>query len=361
MQRYPAALLALVPALLLAPSTSSAQKKPTIPTKPGTKGQGQMVGGDGQFGTVYSLKNGFNFAILSARYTVEAFSAYSPVTPTTDQKLLVLDFAIKNAKPADNFLDDGGLFTLVDSKGQLYTSFSVALKSLGSKPYNGTLRPGQGLGQGELKDPFQAAFAVPGNARIVKIMVNQGRLNTADTVLRYYVAGATREEAGAAGDPKNVVAGLPENVRDPSGKDGAIALDEGKGTQGVDLPSGTFRLRIEGLAYSTDADLGELPEGKRFAVLTVVAKQVTDKDNSFFELSGGDTPIYQVTTADGDRIQPTAFRKASSNEDADHEFKPGDEYRFRVLFTVPADGAIKKLVVGAGQSRKWAMDPATIK
>jgi hypothetical protein len=42
-----------------------------------TKGQAQTAGGIGQFGAIYSLKGGFNFAILSAKYTLEPFTAYS--------------------------------------------------------------------------------------------------------------------------------------------------------------------------------------------------------------------------------------------------------------------------------------------
>src|SRR3569833_3811994 len=41
------------------------------------KGQGQLAGGTGQFGTIYSLNNGFNYEILSAAYSLEPIPAYS--------------------------------------------------------------------------------------------------------------------------------------------------------------------------------------------------------------------------------------------------------------------------------------------
>ena len=41
-----------------------------------TKGQGQLVGANGQFGVVYTLDNNFNFEILSAKYTMDPLIAY---------------------------------------------------------------------------------------------------------------------------------------------------------------------------------------------------------------------------------------------------------------------------------------------
>jgi hypothetical protein len=58
---------------------------------------------------------------------------------------------------------------------------------------------------------------------------------------------------------------------------------------------------------------------------------------------------------------PTAYRKANRDESAEHEFKRGDEYTFRIIFTLPADAKAKKLVLGAGGSRKWAYDVAGVK
>src|SRR5436309_5337400 len=81
--------------------------KPT-PARPApvpVKGQGQLAGGNGQFGTVMSLDNGFNFEILSARYTLEPFVGSAPLTAGTDQKLLILEIAIKNARKDDNWFN----------------------------------------------------------------------------------------------------------------------------------------------------------------------------------------------------------------------------------------------------------------
>src|SRR5690242_5135186 len=84
---YSSILLAVCASVALAAPKKAAKpaRKPVAkpPASHQVKGQKQIVGGDGQFGVVYSLKNGVNLEILSARYTLEPFVAYSPVTAET--------------------------------------------------------------------------------------------------------------------------------------------------------------------------------------------------------------------------------------------------------------------------------------
>src|SRR5438309_12007125 len=88
------------------------QKKPTKPPqKNETKGQGQLAGGNGQFGVIYTLQDKLNFEILSAKYTLEPFNSYDLTVVDVDQKLLVLDIAVKNATPNDYFVNNDGMFT----------------------------------------------------------------------------------------------------------------------------------------------------------------------------------------------------------------------------------------------------------
>jgi hypothetical protein len=334
------------------------------PAKNEVKGQGQLEGFKCQFKTVYSLQHGFNFAILSGCYTIEPFISYDTPTAGTNEKLVVLDIAIKNAKPEDNWFPTDDLFTLVDDKGQLYPYKSFALVSKGYDAPDLNLRPGQGLGQPEQKDPLRFAFVVPAKARIVKIMVNHGRVGKQnEKALRYYVAGATKAEAGEDGDPMNVIASLPEVVKDPSDHSGAVALDEGKGAPGVYLPSGCFYLRLDGFAYSTEPLLDGNPpeEGKRFAVATVTVKNIANKPVSMFEALGGDAPLYEISDSDGETEKPTAFRKATRDESPECEFKQGSEYKFRILFTLPKEAVAKKLVLGTIDARKWVFDVSTVK
>jgi len=349
-----------------AASAAPPAKKPAAkPAPPNTvKGQGQIAGSAGRFGTVYSLKNGFNFEVISAKYSIEPYNAYNQLVAGTDEKLFILEFAIKNATKMDQFFSTDGLFTAVDQGGQLYPDSSLHLKSKGAADPAITLRPGQGAGQPALNDTLRVAWIVPAKSRIVKVMVNNGRLGTSEEAIRYFLAGATKAEAGEAGDPKNVVAPLPEEVRDPADPSGASALPEGKGKAGVFVPSRQFHLRLDGFTYTGDALMGEgtPAEGKRFAVATITAKSMVNGDTSIFDVIGGDTPLYEITDSQGEQHKPVAYYKAMRNEDADKAFKLGDEYQLRVIFEVPKDAAARKLILGAaGGGRKWAYDVSSIK
>jgi hypothetical protein len=357
-----APMLCLTLAALAAPALAQQKAKaPAAKPAPNTvKGQGQLVGGSAQFGTVYSLQNGFNFEILSARYTLEPFVAYETQIAGTDQKLLVADIAIKNTEKGDNFWNMDSLFTLVDDKGELYPGGALALQSKAADSASATLRPGQGLGQPALNDPLRVAWVVPAKARIVKIMVNRGRAGQNEQVVRYFVAGATKAEAGEEGNPKNVIAPLPAEAA--ADKTGAVAAEVGKGTAGTYLPSGYFGLRLDSFAFTTEALGGNAPdEGKKYAVATVTVKNLTEKTLSMFDVEGGDSPLYELTDSEGERAKPVAYRKAKRDEDAEHEFKKGDEYTFRVVFVVPKDVTAKTLVLGTGGARKWSYDVSATK
>lgn len=368
MQRTLALSLVTAAALTAVLTPARAQKPkskvaahPTVQNQ--TKGQGQLAGGNGQFGVVYSLKSGFNFEVLGARYSLEPYEAYTGLTAGTDEKILILDLAIKNTNREHNFFNPDSLFTLVDTKGELIQGGSLRLLSKAADSGSATLRPGQGLGQPELKDPLQIAFTVPAKSRIVKIMVNQPRLNRNEQVFRYYIAGATKEEAGEPGDPKNVIQPVMEADRDPSDKSGAVAMEEGKITVGTYVPSGYFAIRLESFAFTNMNVMGEDPveEGKQLAIATVTVKSEWPKDISMFDAEGGDQPLYELTDADGERYKPIGYRKAKRNEDPEHDFKKGDEYTFRVVFLVPRDAAAKKLVIGTKGSHKWAIDVSNVK
>jgi hypothetical protein len=312
---------------------------------------------------VYSLKNKFNFSVLSARYTLDPFISYEPLSAGTDTKLVVIAVTLKNISPQDNFWDRADLFTLVDSTGQLYPTGNVALRSVGAEAGNFTLRPGQGMGQVELKDPLEVGCVVPAKARIVKIMLNTAPLNSKDEVIRYFVAGSTKEEAGQAGDPKNIIAPLPETVREGMGPAAAIAVPEGKGVQGTAVPSGFFSLKLDGFG-TTAAKIGdtEAEDGKTFVIATVTAKGLTPKRGyTMFEITGGDFPLHELVDTDGEKYKPFKYLKAKRDEDAEHEFMLGEEYSFRIVFQVPKDAKFKKLVLGAGSARKWAYDAAMLK
>jgi hypothetical protein len=333
------------------------------PQKNDVKGQGQLAGAAGTFGTVYSLKNNFNFAVVGARYTLEPFDAYVSAIAEPDQKIVVLDLAIKNVMKQDNFFPFGDLVSVVDQDGKLYTFVSLAQKTKGASVADWTLKPGQGLGQVELKDPLQCAVAVPARARIVKIIVNAGRLGTQEDVLRYYIAGATKAEAGEAGDPKNIIAPLPDGVKDPADKSGAVALDEPKATIGTFYPSGRFNIKLDSFAYSSEKLLpdNDLEEDKKYAVATVTAKNVNHEQQSVYDIDGGDSPPQELVDSDGEKYRPIAMLKPNRPELADREMKAGDVYTVRLVFLLPKDATAKKLSLACERSRKWAYDVSGVK
>jgi hypothetical protein len=349
---------------LLSPAIAQ-KKKPPVKKPPAqneTKGQNQQAGSEGQFGTIYSLQNELNFCILSAKYTLEPFISYNRYAAETEKKLLVLDLAIKNNTTVEKYFDGDSFISVVDSKGEIYNGADYALVSKNGVEGAVTLRPGQGVGQPALKDPYQVAFLISNKSRIVKIIVNQGRLGKQEKVLRYFVAGATKEEAGEAGDPKNVIAGLPDNCKDPADKTGSTPLAEGKGKQGEYFPTGVYGVRFNSLDYSSDAIKGNPPdEGKKFAIVNVTVKLNYHREFSMFEFTGGDTPLHELVDGDGEHIKPFAFLKAKSDEDAEHSFKRGDEYNCRIVFMVPQKFEGKKLVLGATSAPKWAYDISAIK
>jgi len=361
--RLPIVMAVVALAGVISSATSAGVQAQTAPNT--TKGQGQVSGLYASFGTTYTLKNNFNFSILKARYTLEPFATSEPISAKTEEKLIVIDLAIKNVAKDDNGFNPEGFMTLVDDKGQEYgtRSGAIALISKGRTQPNFNLKPGQGLGQAALHDPLQIAFVVPGKARIVKIMVNQGRLiKPTEQVLRYNIAGATKEEAGAAGDPLNIIAALPDNVRDPSDKSGAVALAVGIGKIGEYEPSGAYAIRLDSFAVSTDKFNNEAaPDGKKYVVATLTAKYLDSQDGNVGYVEGGDFPLHSVTDSDGERYKPIGYRKAKLDEDPQHAFQPGDEYAFRIFFLVPKDATLKTLILAAGESPKWAYDVSSVK
>ena len=178
-------------------------------------------------------------------------------------------------------------------------------------------------------------------------------------MLRYYIAGATTDNAGEPGDPRNVIASLPANVKDTSDPSGSTLLDPGNGTLGVYEPSGSFYIKLDKFEYSTTVtDGGKQPSaGQQFAIATVTVKSPFIRV-SINDVEGGD---YQVLTADDDRIKPNDFLKATSDKAAEHVFVPGDEYTFRILFNIDSSTTVKTLTLGTGGSADWNYDVSAIK
>ncbi|HEY3329070.1 MAG TPA: hypothetical protein VGK19_03535 [Capsulimonadaceae bacterium] len=350
------------------PASAAATKKPTAKKQPvvnQTKGQGQLNGGNGKFGTIYTLKSTINFQILSANYQITPFACYTKIYPRTSEKLLVFTLAVKNARSDDNYIGDfGGLISAFDDKGQKYDvgSGCLALESTGDKEFSPNLKPGQGYGQPAANDPLRLGFAVARDAHIVKVIVNQGRAGTSEDVIRYYMADATLANSGAAGDPANVITPLPEGQRDPADKTGSVVPDElngGKPGAGVLAVSNDYGVKLVSFTFlPDDAKFHDSPadDGKRWAVATLALTTVAKHELTVYESQDGS--VVALTDTDGENYSVWGVRKAKADEEPEssHVIAPGQVYTVRDIFMVPKTAQLVKYTYQAANGLKWKFD-----
>jgi hypothetical protein len=350
------------------PVVSMAQKSKKPPVKPPVKNQdisrsqGQLQGGDGVFGSVYTLNSGWNFTILKARYTVDPYLSYEGAFPEPDSKLLILSLAVKNSDPSDKFFG-GPEFQAFDEEGHDYPGVDYRLSSLGSKQNSFSLKPGQGMGQTPDKDELTIAFKVPGKARISKIILKDGRKFVKDEkVVRYFIANvATKDRDGDVGNLKNAVAPLADFMRDPADKLGAVALVTPPTKLGTAVPTGYYAVSIDSVSLSsTEKCKDQLPaDGKQYAIVTMTVKNNWSKEMGLFDLGSDGTTV--LKDADGEKyavIDGSDKRKAKRDEAvvSDLVLQPGESYTFRHFFEVPKDVKLKSVTFGQGNSRKYMID-----
>jgi len=354
---------------LTLPAIAMAQKK--APAKPPVKSQvkdqdisraqGQLQGGDGVFGSIYTLNSGWNFTILRARYTVDPYLSYSGLLPDADSKLLILSLAIKNSDPTDKFFG-GPEFQAFDEEGHDYQSADYRLTSTGSKENSFNLKPGQGIGQMPDKDELTVAFKVPDKAHISKIILKDGRKFVKnEAVVRYFIADvATKEHDGQIGNPKNTIAPLPTFMRDPADKLGAVPYTVAPTKLGTVVPTGYYAVSIDSVVLSTTEKVKDQApaEGKQFAIVTMTVKNNWTKAMGLFDLLSEETTVLKDT--DGEKytvIEGTGKRKAKRDEEIPDglELQPGESYTYRHFYEVPKDVKLKSITFGQGSSRKYSI------
>lgn len=365
-------LLCTVAALVSVSYAAGAQtkkpgKKPTTTDQNTTQAQGQLQGGDGVFKTIYTLNSGFNFTILSARYTVEPFIAYSGEIAGPDQKILVLTVAMKNANPVETFIAPVN-FTVVDDKGHDYQGTNYHLTSYGVKELSLNFKPGQGYGQDPATDEMAVDVILPADAKITKLIANEGRkFVPGEKVVRYFIAGAaTKDRDGAEGNPKNVIAPLPDFLRDPADSSGATPLTPAKGALGTFLPSGYGQVRLDGFTASTTdkVDATDPDDDKKYAVVTLTVKNIFGKDVSLFDLICGDgTPI--LKDMDGEKYTlPTDsnIRKAKADAvvDSGQMIPNGETYTVRYFYQIPKAAKIKTVTYGQPSGHHYILDVSSM-
>ncbi len=321
--------------------------KVPVKPKPDIKKTPQMAGAVGRFGELYGLKSGWTFQILSARYSYDAFDDYNQLYPTVNQKLLVLQVALKNGTPDDKFLNTGELqFQIQDSNNQTFEGGSYRLSSSKNKEFSLNLKPGQGVGQ-DPKNRLEVAIPIAEDSKVSKIVLKQGRKGTSEDVMRFFVAGTQ------GGDAKNAITHAPnENSATPIKAEGFF-------------PSRYYQFRINGVTFVSGPIGGnEAPENRRFAVVNLTLKNATSISQGTYEFTGDSYDKQLFTDADGETYTASSdigLLKVSADEQTSGDIAPGQEKTVRLVFAVPKTGELKTLSIGSTNAKRWVFDAAAWK
>jgi hypothetical protein len=316
------------------------------------------------FGAIYTMNSGFNFQVIKARYSVEPWPSENGINPTADDKILIVTVAIKNATPADQFFNNTE-FQAVDDMEGIYTGNDYMLASKLGSGVGVTLKPGQGLGQNPAADEFAVGIKVPAKAHITKLILKDGRKLVKDEeVVRYFIAdAATKARDGADGNQKNVIAPLPDYIRDPADKSGAVAIAIPIVKLGTIVPSSLANMSVDAVAFSSEMVDGKPPpDGKQFANVTLTVTNLYGRGITIFDTAGADTTI---TDSDGEKYKPTdaGQRKAKRDEPVPDTLKlqHGESYTYRYFFEVPKDVKLKTLTFGQTDGHKYQIDISGVK
>jgi Domain of unknown function (DUF4352) len=107
---------------------------------------------------------------------------------------------------------------------------------------------------------------------------------------------------------------------------------------------------------------GKIPdEGKRYLIATFSIKNILGASANPVGFSYSNFK-FELRDAEGDKQVFNGYLiKATRDEHADGSLKSGEEYRFRVYFTLPKDLTAKTLAVSEGESRAYAFDVSSAK
>jgi len=317
--------------------TTIAVPSPAAPSKPAAPARG---GADGVFGQTYTLKSGFNYTVISAEYTVTRSNGYDCTLPKADEKLVVLHVRIKNSASEDGYFDDTAHgWTAVDSDGEHHAGGTDYGRTSTGKAIVPTLKPGQGY------DDVFTSILVPAKGPVVKLILNNGRMGTADNVIRFNI-----------GAGKNVITPLPNYVCDMSDPSNVTALTEVPGKVGAFYPMGAFDVRFDSFHFTDGpVDGNNVDEGKRFMIATATFRYLGNTDDAAIYPSLFTT---QVTNSEGDDVQFDGGMTADKDEDvpSDKRTHAGDMYTIRFYGQLPATSNLKTFTISEGDSRRYVYD-----
>ncbi|BDI28636.1 hypothetical protein CCAX7_006870 [Capsulimonas corticalis] len=316
---------ALMTGMMLSPTHAvPAKKKPAPKPTVGTRGTHQMAGGEGVFGQTYTLKDGPNFTLTSAEYSVARvnLSAGGALVPKADEKLLVLHFRAKNPRKDDLYL--GGTFIgfqTVAADGKTRDDSQYIIHTGDKDSLAVTLKPGQGV------DDLMTAYVVPAAGPVPKLILNKGREGTSEEVTRY-----------SLGTAQNPIKPLAAPFADPADPKGATALANVPAVIGQTYPAGYFDITLDSLAFSSDK-IGDNdpPDGKRWLVGVMTVK---NQSHEHVYISAANAFKIFLKDSDGDKTVFDGYLRHVKNDDnTDDSPEFGETVRTRFYLPVPKDGA----------------------
>lgn len=301
----------------------------------GAPGTAQLAGDNGELGKVYTLGKAspLYFSLKKAEYTVSQVSVGDQtVTPTVDEKLLVLHFTVQNPQKTEQYVRFDSLrFTVVDALNANHEGRNDWGDVQNRAPMAQTLKPAQTV-------ECYTAIAVPAAGEVPKLMVLPSQENDGP-VLRY--------------DLRGQVAALPAPVADPADATGATALETVPAQLNAACSLAIFDVTVEKTEYVTTALEGEAPEdGARFLVATLLLKNKS-ATNTYLRWDAIQ-PV--LTSGDGEELAYKEMLAATANRSIAQDTKAGSELRVRIYFVVPKDVATKTLAIKEGESRTYQFE-----
>ncbi|MHB8997097.1 MAG: DUF4352 domain-containing protein [Armatimonadota bacterium] len=299
-------------------NTAGATAAPSGGGAGAASGTAQLAGDNGVLGQVYTIRKRepLYFSLKSAEYTLDQVRlGDQTVTPTADEKLLVLHFTVQNPLKTEQYVRwDSLRFTAVDAHNVNHEAEYHWGDPANEAAISQDLKPAQTL-------PCYTVIKVPAKGEIPKLMV----LPDADDdgpVLRY--------------DLLAKVKALPAPMADPADETGATTIDPIPAQFGTACPIGEFDVTVEKIASTTE-QLGEAtpPEGGKFVLVTALLKNESTQE----QYLSWDIVAPVLATADGEELSYTTMLGATSNREIGQELNPGKELRVRLVFEVP-EGAV---------------------
>ena len=325
-----------------------------------TKGREQQLGGPGVFGTTYSIRgyfNNFNISLDKAWYDVTVPAAYG-VLPQRTEKFLYMNWSIKNtASGTQGMPGDGIPVSLVFADGNTKDDYIRLYRGVDSLPLTLDFRPGQGV------NDVVGFLALPAEARVTKIILNVARAQVAnEQVIRYFIVGGGTDTKP---DPKNVIAPLPEMWRDLADASGAKALETAKAELGKEYPISMFLATVESISFANKFGETTAADDQRLVVATLKIRNPLSSNIGFG--TTGMRSGMELIIVDGDgetaNVSSQWFKATREEPVGDHEIKPGETYRVRVVFPIRKfDKPLKALVLREDEykSRGISFDGANL-